>query len=570
VRWHRPFSLEGVKAGSPSCRNPRWLQTPRIDPAADFAFNRRMHSRLLPPRPLSIGLRHFLHVAVFATVGLVVQAEVRLHPTFSDHAVLQRGLKVPVWGTANDGEKVTVEFAGQKRTAVATNGQWMVTLSRLKANAAGAPLKASGPANAVEITDVVVGEVWVCSGQSNMEWSMARSFEPEADIAGSANPNLRLFTVVKRRSPDIKTDLDYAKHAWAPAGPDVVRGFSAVGYYFGRELESSLRAQGIPVGIIHTSWGGSPAEVWMREDVLKADAEYNSKILEPGLAGSAKAAQAIAEWEAEKKATEAKGEKFTRNRPGQPWRPAELYNGMLANIIPYGIRGAIWYQGESNAGRAWQYRRLYADMIKNWRQDWGQGDFPFYAVQLAPWDKNKKRDLSVIANEIGASDWAELREAQNYVAQTLKNADVAVITDVGDKDDIHPAKKRPVGERLARLARAQVYGEKILAHGPRLRTSKVKGDTIELTFRDAGTGLKALDDGALTGFTVAGADQKFHPATVVRRTKTKLVVRSEAVGEPVAVRFGWNDYPVVNLANSEDLPASPFRTDTWPGVTQPK
>jgi sialate O-acetylesterase len=509
---------------------------------------------------------------VFAlTAGSVVtQAEVKLHPTFSDHAVLQRGLKVPVWGTAQDGESVTVEFAGQKRSTVAQNGRWMITLSPLKATATGTALKVSGPANTVSLADVVVGEVWVCSGQSNMEWPMARSFEPDNDITHSDNPNLRLFTVVKRRSADVKTDLDYAPHKWVQAEPEAVRNFSAVGYYFGRSLEESLRAKGVPVGIIHTSWGGSPAEVWMREDVLRADAEYNSQILEPGLAAADKAAAAVKQWEAEKQATAAKGEKFSKNRPGQPWRPAELYNGMLANLIPYGIRGAIWYQGESNAGRAWQYRRLYADMITNWRQAWGQGNFPFYAVQLAPWDKNKKRDLAVIASEVGASDWAELREAQSHASATVKHADVAVITDVGDKDDIHPTQKRPVGERLARLARAQVYGEKIGAHGPRLKSSKVKGNTLELNFRDAGSGLKALDGGVLTGFTVAGADQKFHPATVIRRTKTKLVLRSEAVAQPVAARFGWNDHPVVNLANSDDLPASPFRTDTWPGVTQPK
>jgi len=507
---------------------------------------------------------------ILTAFSLVTQAEVKLHPTFSDHAVLQRGMKVPVWGTANDGESVTVEFAGQKRTTVAKGGRWMVSLGSLKANVNGATLKASGPANSVTISDVVVGEVWVCSGQSNMEWPMSRSFEPDGDIAGSDNPHLRLFTVVKRRSPAVKTDLDYAPHKWVQAEPGSVREFSAVGYYFGRALEESLRAKGVPVGIIHTSWGGSPAEVWMREEVLKADAEYNSQILEPGLVNAAKWADTVKQWEADKKAAEAKGEKFTRNLGWAPWRPAELYNGMLANIIPYGIRGAIWYQGESNAGRAWQYRRLFADMITNWRQDWGQGDFPFYAVQLAPWDKNKKRDLAVIAAEIGDSDWAELREAQNHVAATLKNADTAVITDVGDKDDIHPTKKKPVGERLARLARAKVYGEKILAHGPRLKSSTVKGDAIELTFRDVGTGLKALDGSVLTGFTVAGDDRKFHPATVIRRTKTKLVVRADVVKQPVAVRFGWNDNPVVNLANSDDLPASPFRTDTWPGVTQPK
>ncbi|HRI15154.1 MAG TPA: sialate O-acetylesterase [Verrucomicrobiota bacterium] len=510
---------------------------------------------------------HLLACLLFV-VASVARAEVQLHPTFSDHAVLQRDLKVPIWGTAADGEKVTVEFAGQKRSTVAKNGHWMVTLRPLRANAVGGVLKATGPSNSAQIQDVVVGEVWVCSGQSNMEWPMSRSFEPAGDIAASANPNLRLFTVTKRRSSEIKTDLAYAPHAWVLAAPDTVRNFSAVGYYFGRDLVAALK--GVPVGIIHTSWGGSPAEVWMRLGVLEADSDYRAKILEPGAANRSKWEQAVAAWEQRKKDAEGKGATFTEGRPGQPWQPGELYAGMLANIIPYGIRGAIWYQGESNAGQAWQYRRLFADMIKNWRADWGQGDFPFYAVQLAPWDRNKKRDLNVIAAEIVDSDWAQLREAQNYVAKTLPKVDVAVITDVGDKDDIHPTKKAPVGERLARLARAQVYGEKILAHGPRLKSSEFNDSFVRLTFADTGKGLMALNGATLTGFIVAGSDQQWHPAQARIDDAKHVVVQSDAVSRPVAVRYGWNDYPVGNLANSEGLPASPFRTDTWPVSTQPK
>ena len=308
----------------------------------------------------------------------------------------------------------------------------------------------------------------------------------------------------------------------------------------------------------------------MRDDVLKADREYSTNIVATAAESLAKWEKAVQGWEERKNAAAAKGEAFRENRPGQPWRPSELYNGMLANIIPYGIQGAIWYQGESNAGRAWQYRRLFADMIRNWRQAWGQGDFAFLAVQLAPWDRNRKRDMGVIAAEIGESDWAELREAQNHVAEVLPNVDVAVITDVGDKDDIHPTKKAPVGDRLARLALANVYGSRIIAHGPRFRSLAVRGSEAVLKFRDVGQSLRTLDGHMPSGFTMAGNDRKFHPAVARITGPDEITVTSAGVSEPVAVRFGWNDYPVVNLANASFLPASPFRTDDWPVTTQSK
>jgi len=279
-------------------------------------------------------------------------------------------------------------------------------------------------------------------------------------------------------------------------------------------------------------------------------------------------AESVSAWEKRKAEAAAKGTDFKEGRPGQPWNPGELYGGMIANLIPYGIRGAIWYQGESNAGRAWQYRRLFGDMIRNWRKDWGQGNFPFYAVQLAPWDKNRKRDLAVIASEIGESDWAELREAQNHVAQTLSNVDVAVITDVGDKDDIHPGLKGPVGERLARLARAQVYGQNVLAHGPRLKSAEFNDSEVRLTFKDAGKGLSTSNGADVHGFLVAGSDRRWYPARVQIRDGNTLVLESSSVTRPVAVRYGWNDYPVLNLVNSDGLPATPFRTDSWPVSTQ--
>lgn len=497
-------------------------------------------------------------------------AAVRLHPLFTDHAVLQRGISLPVWGTADDGEKVTVEFRGQKVSTVARNGRWMVRLNPLSANGAGASLKATGPSNTAAITDVVVGEVWVCSGQSNMEWPLRASYKPEADIAASSSSHLRLFTVVKRRSPEVKTDLDYAPHSWSVAGPDTVPSFSAVGYYFGRDLAASLKAEGVPVGLIHTSWGGSPAEVWMSDEAIRGNPSYTRDLQDADAASYIAHKRSMVEFEKEKAAAAAKGEPFKRNRPYPPWQNSELYNGMIANLIPYGIRGAIWYQGESNAGRAWQYRELFADMITNWRRDWGQGNFPFYAVQLAPWDMNRKRELSVIANEVGDSNWAELREAQNYVAATLPNAGVAVITDVGDKDDIHPTRKAPVGARLALLARANVHHQAVEAYGPTLQTHIVVGNEVHLRFSHLAGGLKTLDSAAPTGFTVAGADRVFHRATARIRGNSEIVVTCPEVAKPVAVRFGWANHPVVNLANGDGLPASPFRTDRWEVTTQKK
>jgi sialate O-acetylesterase len=337
-----------------------------------------------------------------------------------------------------------------------------------------------------------------------------------------------------------------------------VRDFSAVGYYFGRDLAADLK---VPVGIIHTSWGGSPAEAWMSMGTLRRNHVYNRDILDTASRERRNYELSLAAWRKEKAETEAKGEKFTKYQPWPPWSPAELYNGMLLPIAPYGIKGAIWYQGESNAGRAWQYRNLFADMITDWRKVWQQGDFPFYAVQLAPWDKGRKRSLQEITAKPGDSDWAELRESQNHVARTLKNVKTAVITDVGDKDDIHPTKKLPVGHRLALLAEKNLYGLKVIDHGPDLGDVSFQGKELRLRFDNVGNGLKTLDGGAPTGFAVAGADGVYQWADAKIINKNELILTSAAVPEPKTVRYGWADFPVVNLANSADLPASPFRTD---------
>jgi len=276
---------------------------------------------------------------------------------------------------------------------------------------------------------------------------------------------------------------------------------------------------------------------------------------------------AVAAWETEKAAAETAGESFDKGRPGMGWQPGELYNAMLHPVLPYAVSGVIWYQGESNASRAWQYRQLFTDLIQNWRMDWGQGNFPFLAVQLAPWDKNRKRELSAILEKPTDSDWAELREAQNYAASRLPQVAVAVITDVGDKDDIHPMKKEPVGARLALLARQMAYGDQVLARGPEWTGMRRDKEKVVLTFESVGDGLKTLDGEAPTGFAVAGEDKVFHWAKAEIHSGREVHLSSETVKEPVAVRYGWSDFPVVNLANSSGLPASPFRTDGWPATT---
>lgn len=494
----------------------------------------------------------------------LARADVRLPGLFSNHMVLQHGEAVSVWGWADDGEEVSVQFRDQRVSTVARGGRWSVKLAPLAPGGASEVLAVRGR-NLVIVRDVLVGEVWICSGQSNMEWPLSRSFSPEGDIAGSTTPWIRLFTVPKLRSVE---PVDDVKSEWKTCGPETVKDFSAVAFYFGRALN---RTRNMPVGLIHTSWGGSPAEVWMSKTALTLDPDYRRDIWEAYPKAEQQYQQALAQWEKEKADAERAGTRFERGRPWNPWRPSELYNGMIAPLIPYAIQGAIWYQGESNAGRAHQYRRLFPDMILNWRRDWGQGDFPFLAVQLAPWDKNRNRALSEITAAPGDSDWAELREAQGMATQVLPNVGIAVITDVGDKDDIHPTRKAIVGERLALAARVIAHREPFAGLSPTFREASFGGGKAVIEFENVGNGLVARE-GPLTGFAIAGADRKFvwAEATISGRNKDKVVVRSPAVPDPVAVRYGWADYPVVNLFSEAGLPASPFRTDDFPMVTAPK
>ncbi|MGV3772785.1 MAG: sialate O-acetylesterase [Verrucomicrobiales bacterium] len=469
--------------------------------------------------------------------------------------VLQQKKPAPVWGWADEGEKVTVEINGKSATAEVKDGKWKAVLPELTA---GGPftLKVTGK-NSLELTNVLVGEVWLCSGQSNMEWPLRITHEPQKAIDSAQNNQIRLFTVPKTKSDK---PLDDVKATWQLCDKDTVPNFSAVAYYFGRDLQKGIN---VPIGLVHTSWGGSPAEVWMSEETLAANKIYKSEIVDPYEAQAKK----IADWDKEAEDLKKAGKEVITKRPGIGWQPSELYNGMIAPLVPMAVQGAIWYQGESNAGKAWQYRMLFADMISNWRHDFAQGDIHFLEVQLAPWDKGRGRQLSAITAEPVESDWAELREAQDWATKVLPNVGMAVITDVGDKDDIHPGKKEPVGARLALLARKMAYGQDIVAHSPAYKSLEIKNNQAIVAFDHVGGGLKAEGE-KLSGFSIAGADRKFVWADA-KIEGDKVIVSSDKVSNPVAVRYGWADYPVVNLFNKEGLPASPFRTDAFPMVTGP-
>jgi len=655
----------------------------------------------------------FIFACVLATVfAQSAFADVRVPAIIGDNMVLQQGKKIRIWGWANPNEKVSVVFASQKANAVAdVSGHWQTLLGPVKA---GGPFELTiSASNTLTIKNVLVGEVWICSGQSNMEWPLINS-QNGADAVAQANyPEIRLFTVQKTTS---STPLDDVKGQWIVTTPDKVGQFSAVGYFFGRELYQKLN---VPVGLIHTSWGGTPAEAWTSNDALATTSDLQPILAryQEGLKNVGERqqeyARRLAEW-SQKNLYQDEGNKgealgyaasqtntadwptmnlpqyfetaglkmdgaiwFRKEieipqswagrslelnlaaiddfdttyfngtkvggigsetpnsynvprhykipaelvragknviavrvfdsageggfgagtmslRPSEgaeepvslagPWSykvelaltpkspdwgsrpeaagptnqnsPSVLYNAMIAPLTPLTIRGAIWYQGESNAGRAYQYRTLFPTMIRNWRNAWGEGDFPFYYVQLA--------NFQPIKDAPGESEWAELREAQTLTLHEPQTG-MAVIIDIGEAKDIHPRNKVDVGHRLALWALANTYGEKIEYSGPLFQSFSIEGDKLRVKFRHA-AGLKTSDGGAPKGFAIAGEDHKFVWADA-RIEGDEVVLSSKEVTKPIAVRYAWADNPVCNLYNTIGLPASPFRSDDWPGVT---
>ena len=643
-------------------------------------------------------MKHTIRLLTFLCLlywNLSSFAEVKPSGLFVDNAVLQRGMPVPVWGTARSGEQVTVEFAGQRITTNAENGRWMVRLKAMPANSAPQTMTITGD-NKIEIANIVVGEVWIASGQSNMERTLglAEGQKPidnwQEEVATASFPMIRQFRVPNRVSAQPVADVT---SKWMVCSPETAPHFSAVGFFFAREVHKSL---GVPVGILFSSWGGTEVEAWTSADSLSqvpglqvsidlvklaaqnpAEAEsryvtagaewyqkydagsqgatwngmdvdtsawksmdvpaYWEKTAMPGfdgvvwlrkevnlteswaggeatlhlgpvddndttwvngvqvghteswnaprdykvpagvlragrnviavrvldtgggggiygpadavrlegmLAGSLTTIPLTGPWQYRVGGTLENASVFPAfPHPDNPHQPTVLYNGMIAPLVPYAIRGATWYQGEANSGHGKQYRELFPLFIADWRKLWGEGDFPFLYVQIAP-----HIDMT-----------PEIREAQFLTLAKSARTAMAVITDAGDAEDIHPSHKQPVGHRLALAAQVLAYGKKGEYSGPLFRGAKFKNGHAVVEFTHVGSGLVA-QGGELRGFTIAGADKKFVPAKTEIKGR-KIVVRSDEVAQPAAVRYGWTNVPEVNLFNREGLPASPFRTD---------
>jgi sialate O-acetylesterase len=487
-------------------------------------------------------------LAMSAYAPQFVQADVSLPRLFGNHMVLQAEQSgAPVWGKAAPGEKVTVTLGDQQATATAgDDGKWMARLATPKA---GGPFElviaGSDAAKTLRFSDVLVGEVWVASGQSNMEWTVAQSLRPQEEAENANFPQIRMFKVQHNAAHG--GPQDDVTGSWVVCSPSTAAGFSACGYFFARELHRELK---VPVGIVSTNWGGTLCEAWTSPAGLASDPDF-APILERYKVAVENQAKAAANPNPDPKA------KRPGSLQGQPNHPSVLYNGMIHPVIPYAIRGAIWYQGESNLGRAEQYGKLFPAMITDWRKLWSQGDFPFYFAQIAPYAYNKMSDTKQLP---------ELWEAQ-LKALALPNTGMAATTDVGDVKDIHPKNKQEVGRRLALWALAKTYGKtEVVCQQPRYASMKVEGNKIRIQLQDTAGGLMTQDNAPLNHFTIAGADHKFVEAQATIEGDA-VVVSSDQVTQPVAVRFGWSDTAEPNLFGKTGLPVCPFRTDTLPNVT---
>ena len=532
--------------------------------------------------------RTLLHSLVSILIPFValcgrLRADVKPHALFAEGAVLQQGVPIPVWGTARAGEKVTVRLNEQETSTTAgRDGKWKV---QLPPREAGGPLVMTiSGSNTLTFGNVMIGEVWICAGQSNMSFSLKGADNAAIEIPKANYPKLRMFTVGAKGYALPQTTLPGGK--WVECSPQTAGGFPAVGYFFGRDL---LKARSVAVGLISTAWCGTPAEAWTSLDGLKkakalqgyvniaqklADEYPRAMVLLPGRfakywddftkwnASSGKAYQkAYAEWAAgaERAKTDSKRPPVPPPAPaimppapppspdadeGMPKTPTVIFNGRIAPLTRYAIKGVLWYQAEGNAVKAEEYRTLFPCLIADWREKWGIGNFPFLFVQLPAFVR------------FGP----EIREAQLLTLGKSPNTAMAVTADLGGANELHPTNKEPVGVRLALAARAVVYGEKIEYSGPLYQSMKIEGNRAILSFGHTGSGMFAKG-GELKGFVIGGANGKPVPAKA-RIAGETIEVSSPEVAAPVAVRYGWENVPEVNLFNKEGLPASPFRTDT--------
>ena len=520
----------------------------------------------------------------------VGRTDVRVPAIIGEHMMLQAGANTPIWGWADPGEGVVVTVGDSKATTTAgADGKWKVTFTDLKISVAPVKVSIAGE-NTLTFKDVLIGDVWICSGQSNMALPVRRILGRDANNPkglGQANyPQIRLFKLPKETFLDPQTDC---KGSWAVCTPGAAKEFSATGYFFGREIH---RVEKIPVGLINACRGSSSGQMWTSLEGLKSEAAL-SKYLNQALAAradyprhkehylrdrakwkedAARWPETVKRWEVDTAKAKAEGKEAPAKPepPGVPparpdgmdgWEdnvmnaPTVLFNGMIAPIIPFGIKGAIWYQGEGNASEAELYRTLFPAMVYDWRNRWGLGNFPVYFVQLSSFGESLA--------EPGESNWAAFREIQLMLQNIVPNSGMAVTVDIGNAQNIHPLTKEEVGRRLSLVALAITYNHPIAYSGPMYERMEIEGDKIRLHFTHVGAGLVAKGGESLKRFAIAGANRKFVWGEAKIEGKT-VTVSSSTVSHPVAVRYAWDINPDgCNLFNVAGLPASPFRTDDW-------
>jgi sialate O-acetylesterase len=532
-------------------------------------------------------------------------AKVKLPSIFSDHLVLQRDAEVSIWGFADAGEMVTVEFAGQKKCTTAdANGKWKLKLDKLSASAEPRELSVSGKDSSVKISDVLVGDVWLAGGQSNMGFPLFAAHNAKEELPKATDHLLRFFRVKTKTAAEPQTDCSAN---WELSTPDTSKNFSGVAYFFAREIR---RDQNVPVAVLQAPWGGTDIETWISLEGLKENpaltnpltrwekalADYQKILDDPtpvknyenDLKQWHKEVQpafdvATKKYNADKDASKEVGAKPQPARPEptnpdpmgmpspsrRPSTPTVNFNGMIAPLVPYAIRGVIWYQGEANGSHGMEYRSLFPRLIEDWRNQWiknGGADFPFLFVQLPC----NGKDTTPVAD----NGWPWLREAQLLTLQKVPRTGMAITIDIGDPNNVHPTDKIDVGQRLAFVARKKVYGEDVVGSGPLFKDFKIEGDKIRVNFYDTGSGLTigqqpwlargntAFPKDKLIGFFIAGEDKKWFEADA-KIDGDSVTVSSAKVAKPVAVRYGWANSPRCNLYNKEGLPSSPFRTDNW-------
>ena len=475
-------------------------------------------------------LRLFVVLVVLAVSSVVMSAAVKLPSIFSDNMMLQQATSVKIFGKADAGEKITVKasWGAENRATAAADGKWKLYLVTPAATSNPQSLEIKGESCTERIENILIGEVWLCTGQSNMEFPICRQGDgswatgmlgEEAELADSDYPEIRLFQVAHQLAPD--GEKDDVEGKWVVCNAENVRDFSAVGYVFGKCLHKEL---GVPVGLVQDTWGGTIIEAWTSMEIMENNPDYTDVLERYSLEKMGKA--------------------------GYPWKvPSTLWNGMIAPIAGFTVKGNIWYQGESNVFADKHYAQALVNLIDSWREAWGQPDMPFYFAQIAPYAN---------APSLGVRD----AQFQVWRKNGLKNVGMVATADVGDSIDIHPRNKKAVGERFARWALAKQYGRDVVCSGPVFKSLSQEGGRLVLEFDYAEGGLSTSDGEPVKAFEVAGSDKVFRPA-VAEIKGGRIEVYSPDVAEPVAVRYAWKDFCRVNLVNAGGLPAVPFRFDSW-------